>query len=268
MTKVLAAIDNSAAARPVLATALVVAPLFSAEVEAVHVREDGDRNARAAAEAADVPLREIPGPRVASLVAEGQADEVAALVLGVRGSLVGRRPAGRTALELIVALRKPLVVVPPHAVVPPRLERVLVPLDATAETTAALADTIELACGAGIEVVALHVHDRDTLLRFDDQPQHELDAWRREFLARHCPRPQRARLEVRVGAPGRHVVAVAGDQQADLVVLGWAQDLSAGHATVVREVLGHSDVPVLLLPIDREEAEGARPSGSAVGTMG
>jgi nucleotide-binding universal stress UspA family protein len=41
MSKVLAAIDNSAAARPVLASAAALADLLGAELEAIHVREDG-----------------------------------------------------------------------------------------------------------------------------------------------------------------------------------------------------------------------------------
>ena len=42
MNIVLAAIDNTAAARPVLAAAVAFADLLDAEVEAVHAREDGD----------------------------------------------------------------------------------------------------------------------------------------------------------------------------------------------------------------------------------
>ena len=43
MSRILACIDNSAAARPVLAAARVLAPVLNATVQAVHVRENGDR---------------------------------------------------------------------------------------------------------------------------------------------------------------------------------------------------------------------------------
>ena len=46
MTKVIAALDDSLAARPVLATALALAPLLDADVEPVHadLLLDGDRD--------------------------------------------------------------------------------------------------------------------------------------------------------------------------------------------------------------------------------
>ena len=43
---------------------------------------------------------------------------------------------------------------------------------------------------------------------------------------------------------------------ADLVVLSWSRDTSAGRATVVREVLGASALPVLLLPVSASWAVG------------
>ncbi|HUP31619.1 MAG TPA: universal stress protein, partial [Gaiellaceae bacterium] len=202
MRKVLAAVDNSAAARPVLAVAEEMARLFRGRVEAVHIREDGDRTAAAEAQAAGVPLRELEAESVVDgLLEAGRSRDIAAVVLGARGARTGRRPAGHVALELIVGLRKPVVVVPPSAPVPCVLERILVPLDATRATAAALARTVDLASRCDIAVVALHVHDERSLPPFGDQPQHELEAWSHEFLARYCPGAEQARLEVRVGAP-------------------------------------------------------------------
>ncbi|HUP31924.1 MAG TPA: universal stress protein [Gaiellaceae bacterium] len=246
----MAAVDNSAAARPVLAAGKEIAVLFGAALEAVHVREDGGRTAAAEADAAGVPLRTIESESVAGgLIEEGRSPAVVALVMGARGARTGRRPAGHVALELIVSTSKPVVVVPPTARAPWRLERILVPLDATLATTSALARTIELARRAEIEVVALHVHDERSLPPFTDQPQHELEAWRHEFLARYCPHGEGARLDVRVGSPGEHVLDVAAAEDVSLIALGWAQDLGRGHAVVVQEVLGRSAVPVLLVPL-------------------
>jgi nucleotide-binding universal stress UspA family protein len=249
MSVVLAAIDNSAAARPVLATAAAVADLMHSGVEAVHVRDDGDRTATAAARAAGIPLRELSDPIPQSLVREAERRDIRVLVVGARAAPVGRHPAGHVALRVITTLHKPLVVVPPEVRLPLRLRRALVPLDGTKTTTAALAETLELVYGSSVEVVLLHVFDKLRVPRFADQPQYELDAWASEFLARHS-RPG-LRLEVRAGAPGQHVLDVAEAVEADLIVLGWAQDLSPGRAEVVREVLSRSRMPVLLLPRSR-----------------
>jgi hypothetical protein len=36
---------------------------------------------------------------------------------------------------------------------------------------------------------------------------------------------------------------------ADLILLGWARDLSPGHAAVVRRVLEEAAVPLVLVPV-------------------
>jgi hypothetical protein len=49
------------------------------------------------------------------------------------------------------------------------------------------------------------------------------------------------------------VAEVCAEQGSDLIVLSWSQDSSAGRAHVIREVLGASSVPVLLLPVTPPE---------------
>jgi hypothetical protein len=257
VTRVLAAIDNTAAARPVLRAATAFADLLNAEVEAIHAREDGDRIARAAAEAAGVPLRRTPAQVVPALQEEGGAADVAALVLGARAVAAGSRPAGHVALQLAVSLPKPLLIVPPDAVVPSVFARILVPLNGKRTTAAALAETLTLACDRELEVVVLHVHELDSLPLFTDQPQHELTAWTQEFLRRHCPHPEQVRLEVRIGVPGQHVLGVAEEMNPDMIALGWSQELAEGRAAVVREALERSRVPVLLVPVGAQAAVAA-----------
>jgi nucleotide-binding universal stress UspA family protein len=248
MTKVLAAIDNSAAAKPVLATAAQIAGLYEADVEAVHVRQNGDRTVRAAADAAGLSLRTLTHSVVGALARAGRDEEVEAMVVGARGTHAGRRPAGHVALRLIVSLDKPVIVVPPEGRPATDLRRVLVPLDGTRETAAALDRVVRLARRHDLEVVVLHVRGDDSLPRFDDQPQHEADAWSEEFLARYCPDCD-VRFEQRVGIPGEHVLGVAEETDADLIALGWSRNLSPGRAQVVREALDRSRVPVLLVGI-------------------
>jgi nucleotide-binding universal stress UspA family protein len=250
MSKVLAAIDNSAAARPVLSAAIAVADLLGANVAAVHAPENGYRTARAAADAAGVPLRETATPGLRGLIEAAGDPDVIVLALGARAIHTGRRPAGHVALELALAVRKQLVLVPPDAALPVTLRRILVPLDGTRATDDALAATVQLACRSKLDVVALHVHEYADLPLFSDQPQHEADAWAREFLRRHCAHPELITLESRVGVPGEHVLRVARDSAVDMVALGWSRRLEEGRAAVVRDVLAGSPIPVLLVPID------------------
>lgn len=255
MTTVIAAIDNSAAARPVLAAAAHLADLVHAHVEALHVREDGDRTAVAAARQAGVALRELVDPAVETLIDAGRGQDVAALALGARGTLLGRQPAGHVALEIITSVSKPLLVVPPNARVSEAFRRVLVPLDGTRATAEALRETLELATTGRLEVVLLHVHTAESLPLFGDHAQHEADAWRTEFAARHYPGgAPGVSVEVRVGPPAALVLDVAAEAEVDLIALGWRQNLSEGRAAVVREVLAASPVPVLLVPVTPAEA--------------
>jgi len=249
MTTVVAAIDNSAAARPVLAVALALAELYDAEVEAVHAREDGQHTARAAAAAAGVPLRSTTAPVIPALLEAARKPEVAAVVLGSRGVGAWSHRAGHVALELALSLPKPLMVVPPDAPTRGVFRRILVPLDGRRRTETGLAEVMTLAARHPLEIVVLHVHDRESVPLFSDQRHHELEAWTEEFLRRHCPEPEQVAFELRIGIPGEHVLKVARDTDADVIALGWSQDLGAGHAAVVREVLERSTIPALLIPI-------------------
>jgi nucleotide-binding universal stress UspA family protein len=252
MTTIVAAIDNSAAARPVLAVALALAQLYDAEVAAVHAREDGLRTARAAATAAGVSLRSTEAPVVPALLEAARSPDVAAVVLGSRGVGAWSHRAGHVALELARLLPKPLMVVPPDAPTRGEFRRILVPLDGRRRTEAALAQVMTLAARHPFEIVVLHVHDRDSVPLFSDQRHHELESWTEEFLRRHCPEPERVALELRTGIPGEHVLRVAKETDADVIALGWSQDLATGHAAVVREVLERSTIPALLIPIGAE----------------
>jgi hypothetical protein len=53
----------------------------------------------------------------------------------------------------------------------------------------------------------------------------------------------------RLGVLADDIVAVACETTPDLIVLAWSQDLTPGHARVISESLAHSDIPVLLPPV-------------------
>ena len=97
-----------------------------------------------------------------------------------------------------------------------QIRRILVPLNGTQTTAAALGATIRLAVDRDVALVLLHVHDLAALPLFSEQPQYELEDWTREFLRRHDVEAERVRIEVRVGAPGQHVLELAASSGADM----------------------------------------------------
>jgi nucleotide-binding universal stress UspA family protein len=249
MRRVLAAIDTSPCAGEVLEVARAVGEFFDAGVAALHVREDGRELVLAAARDAGVELLERDGPPIDAIVAAAGDPDVVAVVLGARGVHSGPRPAGRTALDVITRLAKPVVVVPPDGAVRVRISRVLVPLEGSLESSEAVAGTIARAGHRDVEILVLHVYGPETMPAFEDQPQHAVPAWADEFLARFVAVPS-AHVEVvrHVGVAGDRVVAVAQEVGADLIALGWSQELAPGRAQIVRETLARSSVPVLLVP--------------------
>jgi nucleotide-binding universal stress UspA family protein len=192
----------------------------------------------------------MAGEPVPAIVEAAAQPDVAALVLGARGVHSGPQPTGSTALEVITRVAKPVVVVPPRAQPSDPFRRILVPLEGTSDSSQALAETVKLATRADLEIVALHVHTPATVPAFSDQTHHEIHAWEREFISRfaHGARDG-AKLIRRLGSAPDDVVTVAHDTDADLIALAWSQDLSPGHARVVRTTLARSAIPVLLVPV-------------------
>jgi nucleotide-binding universal stress UspA family protein len=156
---------------------------------------------------------------------------------------------GSTALAVVTSLRAPVVVVPPEAAVASRLSRVLVPLERRTSSSLAPRSTVELASGAQVDVIAL---DMDGV--------NEDETWMREVLARYCPWGiGDVRVERRTGSREEIVPTVAEESKADVVVLGWARQLSDSRAPVVRAVLERSRIPVMLIPVSVRGGDDERP---------
>ena len=144
---------------------------------------------------------------------------------------------------------KPVVLVPAEAQRRPRrIRRVLLPLDGTARSAAAVAEAAERFARGGAELVVLHVFDAQTVPKFWNQHAHASQAREQEFLARYCPLPG-ARLELGSGTAAEHVAKVAGDEQADMIALAWSQRLEPGRAAAVRRTILEAQVPVMLVPM-------------------
>ncbi len=247
MNKVIAAIDNSAASRPVLAMAQAVASALGSALSVVHVSEDGDETANASAEAAGVAVRTLAGDPVEQLARVVAQDDVVGLVVGARGGLRGPRPIGHLALTIAGRTDKPVVMVPPGAEPPERLRKVLVAMEGTPGKARALQRTIELSTDAGLEIVVVHVDDE--VPSFTDQVQHETEAYAQEFLARHLLGTPPARLELRIGVPAVEVLAAIESLHPELVAVGWPHSTDLSRGQVAREILDRSPVPVLLVAV-------------------
>jgi hypothetical protein len=168
------------------------------------------------------------------------------IVTGALAGDVESRPLWR---RVVQQSAKPVVLVPTAARDrPPPIRRVLIPLDGTARSAAAVAATAEQLARGGAELVVLHVFDAETVPMFWDQPAHAGHTWAQEFLARYCAQPG-ARMELRSGAAAEHVLKVARAEKADMITLAWSQRLDPGRAPIVRRAIVEAAVPVMLVPI-------------------
>lgn len=242
--KVLAAIDDARVGAAVADFATHIADLLGADVEAVHVRTGAKEPVL---DDARMSLRVLEGPVVATLRAEAQAPDVAALVVGARGAPHGPLPAGHVTQELMTSLPRPLVIVPPNGSTRP-LRRVMAALDGSVEAAQALDALIRRARDAGLEVDVVHVLDPQTAPPFEDQSHHWAQAFAREFGARHVPSDGRE-VELRVGGAPDRLLKAANELDADLVALAWRQVLAPGRAAVVQHEVANSSLPVMLVPV-------------------
>lgn len=248
MRTVLAALDASAAATPVLDTAIAMAGATGADVDAIHVADGPIELPTSVAARHDIGLRLLAGPVEATLLNALADPAVIAAVLGSRGTPGGRRPAGRSATHVVERTGKPVVVVPPDALGAEHLmRRLLVPLDGTEESARAVAESLAELIVVDVELVVMHVFTAYTLPRFLDRPTRDLRIWGDEFVARYLPKA--TRLELRTGSVAAGIGQVCRDEPIDLVVLSWSQHAWPNRSPVIGEVLSHSAIPVLLLPI-------------------
>lgn len=249
-SRVLAAIDDSPAAAPVLAAASTLATLLDATLEAIHVHEAGKHTARAVAEHAGVELRIIDGDPTTEIVRAADDPDVALVVIGARAHPGGSRPAGHITCSALEQLAKPVLVVPPEtqpAGAARAVRRALFPLEGTERSSTAVTDLMHRLASAGVELVGIHAFAA-SVPAFWDQPAHAHQSWSDQFVANWCAEPG-IDLHLRRGSPAGTIIAVADQQDVDLIAIGWSQDMSAGRAEVVQAVLSTAHVPILLVPV-------------------
>jgi hypothetical protein len=271
---VLAAIDPASGSAAVRVVAAVVARQFATVVREVHVvAGPGERGTARQAAMAKVERGEsskIVGRPVDVLAALVESPHTLAAVLGTGNPAARaspRRPGG-TAFSVARRVTRPLLVVPAGIEHWAGARRVLVPLDGTGIT--ALAASAGLATVGLPETIAttVHVFDERTVPPFWDNPQHEYEAWTKEFKARYCDTIGEG-LEMRAGPVGDQLTAMAASGAFDMVVVVWAQQTRGGRAGVVMDLLANTTVPILLVPTGFvTHALGGAPHAPAPGTEG
>ena len=248
MSTVIAAIDNSAAARPVLVAATGLARVLGADVQAIYVAEDEGQTARASAESLGIPFTRLTGEPIREIAARAASDDVVALALGAR-RLVNERHIGHLARAVANEIDKPVLVVPPEAAPVERFRTVLIAMEGTPAKARSIKAVLDVAAGADLQVVVVHVDDESSIPSFSDQVAYETEAYAEEFLARYVHGAPKARLELRVGVPADEIVAASESIAADLLALGWPQSTDDDRGEVARDVLDRSHVPVLLVAL-------------------
>jgi len=171
---------------------------------------------------------------------------VAAVAMGSRRDMRGPHPTGHIAEQLITHLQIPVLCVPPDAKRSPRLQRALVPIDGDPDTKPSVGRVVPTLRRYDVELTALHIFDAEHAPPLEDHAPHELEAWR-ESLLLDAFADKDVRLHLRSGWAPEHVVDVARETEADLIVLPWKRRIHPPHAAVIRLVLLLSHVPVLLL---------------------
>ncbi len=246
MTRIIAAINDSAAATPVLQTALALTPLLGSAVEALHVADEAGITASACAEQLGVALRTVSGDPLEQILLAIAADDVVAVVVGAHGRPSQRPPAGHIPLSLVSATVKPVVIVPPAQPASP-IRRVLIAIEGSPRKARSLKRAVELAGAAQLELTVVHVDEEDSIPMFSDQPQHETEVYTGEFLARCCPGAPQAALQLRTGEPAEEILAAANDVDPDLIAIGWPHGGDPARGHVARAIVDRCRRPVLLV---------------------
>ena len=128
-----------------------------------------------------------------------------------------------------------------------RMGRVLIPSDASEEVTVATRALYRRFTRAGVHVTMLHVMTDDNMPRMWEGSGHHAAAWFDELRQKHG-----AALDVLkvVSGEPEYELRVQPDA-ADLVVLFWRHDSRAGHAAVIRSLVGRGiEVPQLLVALE------------------
>jgi nucleotide-binding universal stress UspA family protein len=196
------------------------------------------------------------GGRVAEeILRAAESHEASVVALGLRSG--GHSRMGHVAEEMLVSSRTMLLVVRPGMRIIAGLRKVLVPLEGSPSSSAAMRLADDAFCTRGREIVMLHAVTQHVpgepgsmpAPRYVDQEHYDWMAWQEEFCMRfsQCPKGGRHRVCVRVGEPAEVIIREAEDVGAELVAVSWKQDLGRGRARRLLRLLEDSPCPLLVV---------------------
>lgn len=285
--KVLVALDGSPAAATALPVARALAAQLGAAIEILHVTprqplapELWQQLHAGLLDAECVQIRSRAGSPAEAILEAAADPAVMLVVLTTHGRTVERgRRLSHVAEAVAARTDRPILLVRPEAGAvngrpPGPLRRLLMPLDGTPTTAAALAPATELASCLCATIDLLYVVKPDGTLptergsigapRYVDQPQHEWPGWTAEcverlgsYLAR-CPAGVAVRMYLGRGAIADEIRRFAVEHEDDAIVLVSRSRLEPGRAQILRAVLDSTPCPVLLVSAPAE----ARPQAS------
>jgi nucleotide-binding universal stress UspA family protein len=266
---VLLALDGSAAAATGLPVARALASQLGAGVEILHVAAEAmpATEVRRLLRVDDtLDLHIAVGDAPTGILRALDDPFTSLVVLTTHGEDRAGRPLTSVAEAVAARTIRPLLLVRPEA--PGRIQhdgvlrRLLVPLDGTPTTAAALPPAVELASRLGAAIDVLHVvhpaqaatRERGSVAvsRYFDQPHHEWCQWMRELSGlchgvAACPGDVRMQVHVSQGDVSAEIASFAAEHDADAIVLVRRSHLEAERAQVLRGVLEQTPCPVLLI---------------------
>jgi hypothetical protein len=252
---ILVAHDGGAVCEELVAAAHAVGVAAGWPMRVLQVDEAGVATA-ACGQIEGIVVERAGGDPACAILAAAADPEVTVVALGLRSD---ERPGlGHVARELLETSKRMLLVVRPGMRPIHDLKRIIVPMEGSPSTSAAMRVADDSFCTHGREIVMVHVVTGATPAepgsmpapRFMDQEHYEWVEWQDEFCMRfsQCSKGGRHRVCVRVGEPGPTIVAEARDVRAELAVLTWRGDLGPGQAERLKLLLEKSPCPLLLVP--------------------
>jgi nucleotide-binding universal stress UspA family protein len=217
-----------------------------------------------AADISDTVLEQRSGEPASAILEEVEAHRTRLIVTTTHGwSTDTSRPVGPVAEEILRRADCSLLLVRAeiarqYSEERRALARILIPLDGTPTTAAALAPAAEIASRSGAVLDILHVAtagqkvtEEGTMFvpQYEDNPYHEWKAWRDEFSTRFLGAfvGQKANLVVASGDPSLEILRVAREHQCDVIVVVWKGQLAVDRAQTVKAMLRDAPCPVLFL---------------------
>ncbi len=256
--KLLIAVSDVRTDSELVASARGLAEAAGWKVLIAHVQEDeSDAEARLPEDADLVILVGEASEELTRLLAQVDVDCMA--TIGLR--TVDAPGLGHVAQALLAEFSLPLFLVRPGMRPLTSLRRLLVPLEGTPSTAAAMRFTDETLAAHAREIVVINVATGEAAVEagslrapcFVDQEQYEWTNWQKEFIRRFCPCPDSCRhlVRVRSGEPAGIIAEEARSREADLIALSWNGSFAAGHGRVVRTLLETAPCPLLIVPAGR-----------------